>query len=78
VDEPSCCSSVVSLCKQDDGSIIAANAQSRTGQQHIASRSVIGGSIAPTNVRKRAMPERLLTVEDAGEILNMGSVFRVG
>jgi hypothetical protein len=50
-----------------EGRIIAANAQSRTGQQDIASRFVIGGSIAPINVRRRAMPERLLTMEEAGD-----------
>ena len=37
-----------------------------------------GGLNRAANDRRRAMPERLLTVQEAGEMLNMGSVSRVG
>jgi hypothetical protein len=51
---------------------IAANAQTRTSQEEIASKSVAAGSTAPTKDRRRAMPERLVTVQEAGEMLNTG------
>jgi hypothetical protein len=42
------------------------------------SHQVLGGSRAPASDRRRAMPERLLTVQEAGEMLNTGERFRVG
>jgi excisionase family DNA binding protein len=38
-------------------------------------KSATAGSTAPTNDRRRAMPERLLTVQEAGEMLNTGERF---
>jgi excisionase family DNA binding protein len=38
-------------------------------------KSATAGSTAPTNDQRRAMPERLLTVQEAGEMLNTGERF---
>jgi hypothetical protein len=40
--------------------------------------SITGGPAAPTHKGERTMTERLLTVQEAGELLNTGERFRVG
>ena len=52
-----------------------AGTPNRDRQQEIASKSVAAGSTAPKDDRRRAMPERLLTVHEAGEMLNTGERF---